>query len=46
MGTHEFGVTESPVERLNPKALIGKREARQRILTEAEIRAVWGAADA
>jgi integrase len=46
IGTHEFGLTASPVERLSPKDLIGKREARERELTDAELRAVWDAADA
>lgn len=45
IGTNEFGITESPVERLSPKDLIGKREARERILTDAELASVWGAAD-
>ena len=44
IGTHEFGVASSPVERLKPKALIGEREARDRILLDAELRAVWNAA--
>jgi integrase len=44
IGTHEFGVTSSPVERLKPKALIGQREARDRILTDDELRAIWNAA--
>jgi len=43
IGTHEFGVTSSPVERLKPKALIGQREARNRILADDELRAVWNA---
>jgi integrase len=46
IGTHEFGITESPVERLKPKDLIGKREARARILLDGELRAVWVGADA
>jgi integrase len=46
IGTHEFGVERSPVERLKPKDLIGKREARERVLTDAELRAVWQAAEA
>jgi len=44
IGCHEFGIDASPVERLSPKDLIGKREARERILTDTELRAVWGAA--
>ena len=44
IGTHEFGIEASPVERLRPKDLIGKREVRERVLTDAELRAVWDAA--
>jgi integrase len=45
IGTHEFGIDASPVERLKPGDLIGKREARDRVLTDAELRAVWDAAE-
>jgi len=45
IGTHEFGLDTSPVERLKPRDLIGSREARERVLTDGELRAVWGAAD-
>jgi integrase len=45
IGTHEFGIIASPVERLSPKDLIGKREARERTLTDGELCAVWNAAD-
>jgi len=44
IGTHEFGVQASPVERLSPKDLIGKRQARERTLSDYELRAVWNAA--
>jgi integrase len=44
IGTHEFGIEASPVERLSPKDLIGKREARDRTLSDQELRAVWDAA--
>lgn len=44
IGTHEFNITESPVARLRPKDLIGVREARERTLTDAELRSVWNAA--
>jgi integrase len=44
IGTHEFGLTVSPVERLSPKDLIGKREARERTLIDAELRAIWNTA--
>ena len=45
IGTHEFGIDKSPVERLRPADLIGKREARDRVLTDDEIRAIWAACD-
>ena len=44
IGTNEFGIASSPVERLSPKDLIGKREARERVLSDAELEAVWRAA--
>jgi integrase len=44
IGTHEFGITASPIERLSPKDLIGKREARERTLTDAELLAIWQSA--
>jgi integrase len=42
-GTNEFGVVDSPVDRLRPADLIGRRESRDRILTDDELRAVWQA---
>ena len=45
IGTQEYGLTSSPVERLSPKDLIGRREPRERTLTDAELRSVWQAAD-
>jgi integrase len=45
IGTHEFGLDLSPVERLKPADLIGKRESRERVLTDAELQAVWQAAE-
>jgi integrase len=44
IGTHEFGIRTSPVEQLKPKDLIGAREARERTLSNDELRAVWKAA--
>jgi len=44
IGTHEFGIEISPVERLQPKDLIGKRRRRQRTLSDGELRIVWQAA--
>lgn len=46
IGTHEFGISASPVERLSPRDLIGKRDGRERILAEAELRLVWSATEA
>jgi integrase len=45
IGTHEFGIEVSPIERLSPGDLIGKREARERTLSDEELRAVWLAAE-
>lgn len=44
IGTHEFGIETSAVERLSPSDLIGKRAARERTLLDDELRAVWHAA--
>jgi integrase len=44
IGTHEFGITGSPLNGLRPADLIGKREARNRVLSDAELAAVWAAA--
>jgi integrase len=41
IGTHQFGISSSPVAQLKPKDLIGKREARERTLSDDELRAVW-----
>ncbi len=43
IGTHEFGLTSSPVAALKPKDLIGARQARTHILGDAELRAIWNA---
>jgi integrase len=45
IGTGEYGLDTSPLERLRPTELIGAREARTHTLTDAELRAVWEAAD-
>jgi integrase len=45
IGTHEFGIRTSPVSQLKPTDLIGKREARERTLSNDELRAVWRAAE-
>jgi integrase len=43
IGTHEFGLTASPVTALKPKDLIGARQARTHILSDDEVRAIWTA---
>jgi integrase len=43
IATGEYGVETSPVERLKPGELIGKREARKRVLDDAELEWVWEA---
>jgi integrase len=44
IGTGEYGIDASPLERLQPVELIGRREPRARILSDAELCAVWEAA--
>ena len=41
IGTHQFGLSVSPVERLKPRDLIGTREPRERTLHDGELRDVW-----
>jgi integrase len=40
-----YGLDRSPCDRLKPKNVIGKKLARQRILNEDEIRALWAATE-
>jgi integrase len=40
---HVYGLEASPCDRLRPKALIGKRLARKRILVDDELHALWRA---
>jgi integrase len=40
-----YGLETSPCDRLKPKQIIGKKQARQRILSDAEIRALWSCAE-
>ena len=42
---HAYGLQSSPAERLKAKSLIGSRTPRDRILSDAELRAIWQAAD-
>jgi integrase len=39
-----YGLDASPCDRLRPKAIVGKRLARKRILDDDELRALWRAA--
>ncbi len=36
-----YGLESSPCDRLRPKAIIGKKAARQRVLTDDEMRGLW-----
>ena len=41
----DYGIEVSPCDRIRPKHLIGERVPRDRVLTDAEIRAVWNSAE-
>jgi integrase len=41
-----YGLDRSPCDRLRPAAVIGKKLARQRVLSDDEVRAFWGATEA
>lgn len=40
-----YGLESSPCDRLKPKSLIGKKSPRQRVLYDAELRALWAATE-
>lgn len=40
-----YGLESSPCDRLRPKAIIGEKKPRQRILTDDEWRALWKASE-
>ncbi len=40
----DYGLTSSPCDRIKPKAVIGEKKHRSRVLTNAELRAFWAAA--
>jgi integrase len=40
-----YGLEHSPVDRLKPAQLIGAKAPRQRVLSDDELRAAWGAAE-
>ncbi len=43
IGTCEFGVTSSPLALLRPDDLIGRREVRNRVMSDDELRTIWQA---
>src|SRR5262249_29942339 len=45
IGTGEFGLDASPLDRLKPTELIGRRNLRNRVLNNDELKTVWDAAD-
>jgi integrase len=45
IGTDEYGLETNPCDRLNTKDMIGERHARDRVLTDIELRALWSATD-
>jgi integrase len=45
IGTDDYGIQVNPCDRLNSGDLIGERHARDRVLTDDELRALWRAAE-
>jgi integrase len=45
IGTDDYGLQINPCDRLNVGDVIGKRKARDRVLTDDELRAFWGATE-
>ncbi len=45
IGTDDYGIQINPCDRLNSGDLIGERQARDRVLTDDELRALWRASD-
>jgi integrase len=41
-----YGLDRSPCDRMKPKEVIGKKALRTRVLTDHELRALWGATEA
>lgn len=41
IGTEEYGLESSPCDRLRPKALIGSKRPRKRVLADDELFALW-----
>jgi len=45
IGTDEYGLESNPCDRLNTKDMIGERYARDRVLSDDELRALWRTTD-
>jgi integrase len=45
IGTDDYGLQVNPCDRLNTGDLIGQRQARDRVLTDDELRALWRATE-
>ena len=45
IGTDDYGLQFNPCDRLNAPDLIGERHARDRVLTDDELRAMWRATE-
>jgi integrase len=46
IGCGAYGLTASPADRLGTKALVGSKKSRTRVLSDAELRALWQAVEA
>jgi integrase len=46
IGVGAYGLTSSPTDRLGTKALVGSKRSRTRVLSDAELRALWTAVEA
>ena len=45
IATGDYGLEHSPCDRIRPKVAIGERKPRQRVLDDAEVRALWRATE-
>jgi integrase len=43
IGSGGFGLSVNPCAVIKPKDLLGAKKSRDRVLSDAEVRAVWGA---
>jgi integrase len=42
---HAYGIEASPCERIKPRAVIGEKLARNRVLSDIELKALWAATE-